>query len=282
MFAALDALAVDGNLAEFARANGLQFEPKAAPPASFGALLELFTHGSVTDRVSGPGWHTGNLQRPPQLQVTETTEWGRTVADVSVSQSPILQRPPTGYLSLTLSRQLPNMILDSKRNNTMFGSSLLQAPTREQRLSLEGDFDKYFDLYVPAGYERDALYVFTPDLMALMIDESSDFDVEIRGDQLTVYAPKGLDLTKPATWLWIERVMRVLGVKTFSRADGYSDERVGNKAANVIAPQGQMLRRSILSPENRVFVYGFVIVSAALLVGGFLMTAVFVFTLFAF
>lgn len=269
MFAALDALAVDGNLAEFARANGLTFEARAAPPASLNALLELFTTGSVSDRISGPGWHTGNMQPPPKLQTQQSTVWGKTTTAVSVNENPLFQRPPTGYLSLTLSRQLPNMILDSRRNNTRFGSSLLQPPTRDQRLSLEGDFDKYFDLFVPAGYERDALYVFTPDLMALMIDESSDFDVEIRGDQLTVYAPNGLDLTKPATWHWIERVMRIVGVKTFSRADGYSDERVANRAANLIAPQGQMLRRNLLSPENKVFVVGFIIASAVLLITTF-------------
>jgi hypothetical protein len=282
MFAALDSLAVTGSLADFARANSLHYEPKAAAPASFGALIELFTRGSVTDRISGPGWHTGNLQPPPQLVVTQSTESGRRVTEVSTSQSPIFHRPPTGYLALTLSRRLPNMILDSKRNNTLFGSSLLQPPTNDQRLSLEGDFDTHFDLFVPSGYERDALYVFTPDLMALMIDESSDFDVEIRGDQFTVYAPKGLDLTKPATWHWIERVMTVLGVKAFSRADGYSDERVADRAANLIAPPGQLLRRSILSPENRVFVYGFVIASAALLIVGGILTVVFLASLFAF
>ena len=40
--------------------------------------------------------------------------------------------------------------------------------TRTQVLSLEGDFDRYFTLYCPKEYERDALYVFTPDLMALL------------------------------------------------------------------------------------------------------------------
>lgn len=50
---------------------------------------------------------------------------------------------------------------------------------RDQVLSLEGDFDRYFTPYCPKQYERDALSVFTPDLMALCIDEAAPFDIEI-------------------------------------------------------------------------------------------------------
>lgn len=48
-------------------------------------------------------------------------------------------------------------------------------------LSLEGDFDRYFTLYCPGDYERDALYVFTPDLLALLIDESRHFAANALG-----------------------------------------------------------------------------------------------------
>ncbi len=49
-------------------------------------------------------------------------------------------------------------------------------------LELEGDFGKHFELHVPAGYERDALYVLTPDVMQVLIDEAADRRVEIVDD----------------------------------------------------------------------------------------------------
>ena len=259
-FTGLDALAANGDVAAFAQANGLRFDQVASPPVLGGGPFERYTSGYVIDGVSGPGWQTGNLQSETPLELLPTSF--AELAGTVVVGRPGSDDPstPLGFVSLTLPRQLPNLVLDAKRNNSLFGSSLLYAPIGNQRLSLEGDFDDYFNLYAPTGYERDALYVFTPDLMALMIDETSDFDVEIRGDQLVVYATQGLDLSKPATWLWIERIMSVVGAKTFRRADGYADERVGNVAANTIAPEGQALRRTILSSENRTIAMAFALI----------------------
>src|SRR5690606_7535742 len=85
-----------------------------------------------------------------------------------------------GFLAVGLDRRLPHMVLDSRANNRMLGLSNLPAGfRRDQILSLEGDFDRYFTLYCPKEYERDALYVFTPDLMALLIDEAAPYDVEV-------------------------------------------------------------------------------------------------------
>lgn len=281
MFHSLSILATSGDLAGFARSNGLRFDAKAPVPMAGGGLLELLTAGYVSDRVSGPGWETGNLQAPPQLVVSNRMEGGQRVTTLSTSEDSIFERAPQGYLALTMSRQLPNMILDAKRNNSRFGSSLLHPPLRDQRLSLEGDFDNYFDLFVPSGYERDALYVFTPDLMALMIDETSDFDVEIRGNQLMVYSSTAFDLCNPATWAWIERVMTVVGMKTFSQTDGYSDERVGSRSSNVVAPEGRLLRRTILTRDTRPIIWAFVIGVAVMLVIGAVTTVGFALAFFA-
>jgi hypothetical protein len=152
--------------------------------------------------------------------------------------------PPIGYLALTLPHQLPNMILDSKRNKPAFGSSLMYPPTSDQRLSLEGDFNTHFDLYVPAGYERDALYIFTPDLMALLVDETGDYDVEIRGNQLLVHAPGGIDLSLPSTWDWIARVMSLVGAKMWSRTGQYADGRTTMPGVYPMAGGGELLRRA--------------------------------------
>ena len=74
---------------------------------------------------------------------------------------------------------------------------------RDQRLSLEGDFDTYFSLYCPEGYERDALYLFTPDIMARFIDNAAALDVEIVDDWLFLYAKTDLSTLNPAMWAWL-------------------------------------------------------------------------------
>jgi hypothetical protein len=76
-----------------------------------------------------------------------------------------------------------------------------------QFLSLEGDFDKYFKLYVPQGQERDALYIFTPDVMAQFIDGAYMFFCEIVEDQLYLYSLRPFALTDAGIY---EQTMRVL------------------------------------------------------------------------
>ena len=68
----------------------------------------------------------------------------------------------------------------------------IASPAR--RLSIEGDFDEHFALHSPPVSQRDAVYIFTPDLMALLIDETGDFDVEIV-DVFVVYSRHGFDLS---------------------------------------------------------------------------------------
>lgn len=114
-----------------------------------------------------------------------------------------------GYASVQLDVPLPNIILDARRNNRMLRSNLPDSFAMRQRLSLEGDFDQYFSLYCPVGYETDALYLFTPDVCARLIDNAGDFDVEIVDDRLYLYATHDLSTTDPAQWA---RLLQTLGL----------------------------------------------------------------------
>ncbi len=107
-----------------------------------------------------------------------------------------------GYVAVKLDVPLPNIVLDALGNNTL-GSALTLAFRGDQRLSLEGDFDRYFSLYCPAGYEVDALYLFTPDVMARFIDHAAQLDVEIVDDWLFLYARREVSTLDPATWAWL-------------------------------------------------------------------------------
>lgn len=173
-----------------------------------------------------------------------------------------------GFLALQLDRALPHMVLDATSNNGPFGATNLPAGfRRDQILSLEGDFDRYFTLYCPVEYERDALYVFTPDLMALLIDNAHEFDVEIVDEWMFVYSSTPFAMHDPALIGRLSRIVDTVGAKALARTDRYADHRAdagpagtaSSEApespgvasafpASTIAPGGRRLARRIPVP----------------------------------
>ena len=149
-------------------------------------------------------------------------------------------------MALQLDRALPHMVLDSRANNGLFGGTNLPATfTKDQVLSLEGDFNNYFTLYCPKQYERDALYVFTPDLMALCIDNAAPFDIEIIDKWMFVYSAAPFDMSTGAIYQRLFGIVDTVGAKTLTQTDRYADERVPTFAANFVAPQGARLKRGV-------------------------------------
>ncbi|WP_279365670.1 hypothetical protein [Microbacterium testaceum] len=110
-----------------------------------------------------------------------------------------------GYIAIRLDVPLPHIVLDAAGNGVKLGLW-----ERGQRLSLEGDFDRYFHLSCPQGYERDALYLFTPDVMARFIDNASALEVEIVDDWMFLYSPDELSTLDPARWAWAFAVVSAL------------------------------------------------------------------------
>ncbi len=48
-------------------------------------------------------------------------------------------------------------------------------PDGAKQLELEGNFDNYFEVFVPQGFEVDALQILAPDVMADLIDNYKEF-----------------------------------------------------------------------------------------------------------
>jgi hypothetical protein len=215
-------------MSEFAQANGLQFTSVSPGPAYPGCIFNIGDSRQVRDHlttVSGRFIDMGNCE-------------------YSTGSGKNRQTHRWGYLAMNLDRNLPNIVLDSRENNGLFGVSNLPASfDRNQRLSLEGDFDKYFTLYCPKEYEQDALYVFTPDLMALLIDDASPFDVEIVDNWLFLYSARPFSMTSAATFQRLFRIVQTVGAKTVSQTANYRDDRVGGLTTNMVAPAGRRLRR---------------------------------------
>lgn len=214
----------------FARANGLVFSPADANPRYTGSIFQLGSGRQATEHLmsqSGRFFDMGNYQYTTSNGKESTTHsWG--------------------FMALKLDRRLPHMVLDAQANNGFFGSNLPASFDRSQILSLEGDFDRYFTLYCPRQYERDALYVFTPDLMALLIDNAAPFDVEVIDDWMFVYASQPFTMTWPGVYERLFRILQTVGAKAVTQTDRYADDRTALPfAANVVAPPGTRLRRRI-------------------------------------
>lgn len=121
------------------------------------------------------------------------------------------------FLEIFLDRPLPHVVLDSRRNGSPGGALPATLP-RTTELHLEGDFDTYFRTFGGSTATRDALYVLTPDVMALLIDNAPDADVEIVGDRLYFYIPRQVELADPAWWAWVDAVLATVAAKVVRTA----------------------------------------------------------------
>jgi len=216
-------------LVGFAEANGFAFTPRQTDPAYPGMVFRIGRRRAAIDHI---------MRREPRFldigNFRYTTGSGKN------------QKTRTwGFMALHLDRRLPHMLLDARSNNLLGMTNLPTVFSRDQVLSLEGDFDRHFTLYCPRQYERDALYVFTPDLMALLIDEAGDFDVEVIDDWLFVYSTQSFRMGDPSTMLRLLRIVDTVGRKTVSQTERYADERIGDRSVNLVAPQGARLRRGV-------------------------------------
>lgn len=181
-------------LDRFARANGMSYQPQLPAPRLPGMIFQVGSSRTASDLVRG--------DRP---RFVEFANYRYTTGS---GKNKTTHR--WGYVAVKLDVPLPHIVLDATGNNGLFGSNLPQAFDRDQRLGLEGDFDRYFSLYCPAGYERDALYLFTPDIMARFIDNAAALDVEIVDDWLFLYAKRDFSTLDPATWAWLFSVVGAL------------------------------------------------------------------------
>jgi hypothetical protein len=102
-----------------------------------------------------------------------------------------IQQQTTGIVRITLPKSFPQVVLDSNKNDRI-QSSVRTEYEPSQRLMLEGDFAKHFDLYVPAGVQINALSLLAPNMMQILMNHSGLFDVEFRHNELILMTRKPL------------------------------------------------------------------------------------------
>jgi hypothetical protein len=91
-------------------------------------------------------------------------------------------------MEFVLPRTMPHMIIDSVIESHM-GSTLPIKFDKSQKIELEGDFHKYFDLYAPDQYGVSALTVLAPDAMDALLNHAGLCDIEIIDNRLYFYWP---------------------------------------------------------------------------------------------
>ncbi|MFU8947224.1 hypothetical protein ACLRGF_10890 [Mycetocola zhadangensis] len=152
-----------------------------------------------------------------------------------------------GICSIRLPSSLPHILLQSHSDRPALASA---APARSQVLSLEGDFDKHFTLYCPEGYEQDALYLFTPDVMAHLIDRVHGFDVEIIDDWMFLESSRDVVTTDPDTWRRVLTAADALGDKAVRWARWRETRRDSSAEAPLIPHASAEATRSVAAPAR--------------------------------
>lgn len=186
-----------------AAANGLAFTRhrllREERPGSLFSVGDPMGASELVARAADPSFEIGTWTFNRSLDPKQRT-W-------------VLER--WGFAALRLPARLPHILLDARSQNGLLTSSLpgLSAPAEAQRFGLEGDFDRHFALHCPVGYEVDALYLFTPDVMAHLVDSAARYDVEIVDDWLFLYAPRELPADEPADWRAMDEALRALAAK---------------------------------------------------------------------
>lgn len=162
---------------------------------------------------------------------------------------------------------MPNMVLNSKAGTAL--NTFVSDISTDQKISLEGDFDKYFTLYAPQQYKTGALYIFTPDVMQAAIQHGAAFDMEIIGRKLYIYKISTADFASQTNIQGFIELCGSFGRELAEQNVRYTDDRVGNRAANEVAAAGKLLSRRMSIP-TLIAMIAIVIVIVVMFVTNFL------------
>lgn len=168
-------------LVRFAEANGMTYLPGPMSDGHFGSARRFFDLTRVMRPAAAPGVEFGNHEIVTAGRREGAPRFG-------------------GYAMVRLAHEMPHIRVIARRGVVRRALTMMSRPEREQRLSLEGDFDRHFALYCPAGSERDALYLFTPDILAVLIDRVRGLDVEVVGDRLLLTSFDDVVTRDPERW----------------------------------------------------------------------------------
>ncbi len=201
-----------------ALAQGFSYNKQSSAPGLPGMLFRAGEKTEVFDVVDA-------LHSP-------TPFLAGTITGTYAADSSLPRRIAASFIAMPLPQQVPNIVLLGSGIGmlTLAGVSM----AGRQKLSLEGDFNNTFTLYCPTGYERDALYIFAPDLMLRLIETTAGCDVELVDDWMFVYSSPGRFTDEGA----LGRIMATAALvqqKTDRQTRNYRDDRATPLATSATA-----------------------------------------------
>lgn len=223
---------------QFAVANGMQFYRDLSQTGYPGTPFRVRIYVPYTMRTPGERFIEFGQLRP---------DWQSRRSNGSRTQT---------FLRFKLPIELPHMVLRSRRSET----NVLDSVGDSTKLKLEGQFGDMFDLYVPKGYERDALYIFTPDVMERFIDATPNFDCEIIGDELYFYSSKKIMFLYPQNFTKLVAIFNHVMHKFARQSGKYQDERI-----EVTGQSAQMKLRSSPVANAVLAAFGLFVIAAVVL-----------------
>jgi hypothetical protein len=222
---------VHHRLQRFAADNGMRYHP-----------------GPTGSRRGAPLGRRGALNLSRVLRTPG--ERGLEFANHELVGSTASNTSPTfgGYCAMRLPVALPNILLRSEDGprRPLHTSSVVRG---SQVLSLEGDFDRSFRLYCPEGYERDALYLFTPDVMATLVDHVRGLDVEIVDDWMYLISARDLVTDDAERWVALAAAVDALDDQV-ERWGRWRDER--SLAPEPTGGEAPVRVREVAEPGRRL------------------------------
>lgn len=162
-------------IAQFAASNGYQYSETGSLSPQDGAIFNV------------PGAHSKQFSHIVTGQVADLP-FRFLLYQYAVGQGRQRRTHSQSLMVIEFPSHLPHIVVDSKSFD-----SLNFDFHRDQMVQLEGDFNKYFKFYVPKEYEIEGLEIFTPNIMAQLIDKSKYFDVELINNRIYIYAKNYVD-----------------------------------------------------------------------------------------
>ena len=241
-------------LSEIAKANNFQVIEKIDKPEQqyAGSLLKAGKNQSVYSILKGI-WAERSFEVFNLIYVTRE---GR---NSSTNYA--------GILVVKLPRKVPNIIFDNKSDNFLGVSSLGKAaPSSSQKVQLEGDFNKYFDVYVPKNYERDMLYFLTPELMQLLIEEGKEYDIEVIGDELYIYN-NGMEFNfnDKDEFKGIFKLIESIGSEFSENTDSYKHQVSVAQSVSVVNADPPKLKKSKHNLRYNLFMFSIFLITLLVL-----------------
>ena len=193
-------------------------------------------------------------------------------------QRATIQRP-FAFIELPLPSPVPHIVLANRKRSVIPTLGLGRGAAR---MDLEGDFARTFRLIVPEGYQQDALYIFTPDLMARVLELGSGAEIELVSDRLYAYLPGSTRFDRADTMAAAITVAEEFHRRFAARTALYRDDSAGEIAARAgvaVGLRGQRLGGRGISVVAVAGTAAVLLLSAGLtaftLFGGDLLTSIF-------